>query len=117
MAPSPSSPLQDLGTFVLSNDALDLEQEVVFRAGANRAVEEGDLEASAPELLHQQGLVRMTPGEAVWCEHVDAVDLASGRCIAQPLQGRPHQGGPTVPLVDVGSVWAHCGPIGRDPLA
>src|SRR3954447_15961642 len=83
MAPAPSSPLQDLGTLVLSNDPLDLEQEVVLRAGADGAVEEGDLNASAPELLHQQGLVRMTPSEPVGCEDVDAVDVPGGHCIAQ----------------------------------
>jgi hypothetical protein len=47
MAPSPSSPLQDLGALVLGNDALDLEQEVVLGAGANGPVEEGDLTTPA----------------------------------------------------------------------
>src|SRR5215212_5540794 len=117
MTPSPSSPLQDLGALVLGNDALDLEQEVVLRAGANGPVEEGDLNAGAPELLHQQGLVRMTPGEPVGCEYVDAVDVPGGHCIAQTLQSRPHQRGSAVALVDVGGVWEHCDPIGSDPLA
>jgi hypothetical protein len=117
MAPPPSSPLQDLGALVLSKDALDLEQEVVLRAGANGPVEEDDLNAGAPELLRQQGLVRMTPGEPVGCEYVDTDDVPGGRCIAQTLQGRTHQRGSAVALVDGGGIWEHCDPIGSDPLA
>ena len=114
MAPSPSAPLQDLGALVFGNDALDLEQEVVLRAGADGPVEEGDLNAGAPELLHQQGLVRMTPGEPVGREYVDTVDLPGGRRIAQPLQGWTHQRGSAVALVDEGVIWEHRDPIGRD---
>jgi hypothetical protein len=117
MAPSPSSPLQDLGALVLGNDALDLEQEVVLRAGANGPVEDGDLNAGAPELLHQQGLVRMTPGEPVGCEYVDTVDVPGERCIAQTLQGRTHQRGSAVALVNGGGIWEHCDAIGSNPLA
>src|SRR3712207_5972272 len=54
MAPSPPTPLQDLGALVFGDDALDLEQEVVLRAGADGAVQEGDLDASAPELLQDR---------------------------------------------------------------
>jgi hypothetical protein len=42
MAPSSPAPLQDLGTLVFGDDALDLQQQVVFGTGADRAVEEGD---------------------------------------------------------------------------
>src|SRR5215218_1922882 len=117
MAPSPPTTLQDLGTLVLSNNALALEQEVVLGTGANGPVEEGDLDAGSPELLHQQGLMRMTPSEPVGCEDVDAVDVPGGHCIAQTLQSRPHQRGSAVALVEVGGVWEHCDPIGSDPLA
>src|SRR5215210_3257069 len=117
MAPSPPTSLQDLGALVFGDDPLDLEQQVVLRASADRAVEEGDLNAGAPELLHQQSLVRMTPGEPVWSEQVDAVDVPGGHCVAQPLQGWPHQGGSAVPRVDIGVVRSACGPIGHDPLA
>ncbi|HEX2479178.1 MAG TPA: hypothetical protein VHK45_07840 [Geminicoccaceae bacterium] len=90
MAPSSPAPLQDLGALVFGDDALDLEQQVVFRAGADRAVEEGNLDAGTPKLLHQEGLVRVAPGEPVRCEQVDAIDLAGGNHVAQPLQSWPH---------------------------
>src|SRR5215204_2414594 len=96
MAPSPSSPLQDLGTLVLSNDPLDLEQEVVLRAGANGPVEEGDLDAGSPELLHQEGLMRVAPGQPVGREKIDPVDLPGRHSVAQPFQSRPHQRGSAV---------------------
>jgi hypothetical protein len=117
MAPSPPASLQDLGALVFGDDPLDLEQQVVLRASADRAIEEDDLNAGASELLHQQSLVRMTPGEPVWSEQVDAVDIPGGHCVAQPLQGWPHQGGSAVPLVDKGMIRVHHGRISHDPLA
>src|SRR4051812_33168479 len=70
MASSAPAPLQDLGALVfgnhaLDNHALDLKQQVVLRAGADGTVQEGNLDAGAPELLHQQGLVRVAPGEPI----------------------------------------------------
>src|SRR3954463_4070204 len=117
MATSPPTTLQDLGTLVLSNNALDLEQEVVLGTGANGPVEEGDLDAGSPELLHQQGLMRVAPGQSVGREKIDPVDLPGGHSITQPFQRRPHQRRSAVPLVDVGGVWAHCSPIGCNSLA
>ena len=52
MAPSSPAPLQDLGALVFGNHALDLKQQVVLRAGADGTVQEDDLDAGAPELLH-----------------------------------------------------------------
>src|SRR5215208_4644103 len=117
MAPSPPTTLQDLGTLVLSNNALALEQEVVLGTGANGPVEEGDLDAGSPELLHQEGLMRVAPGQPVGREKIDPVDLPGRHSVAQPFQSRPHQRGSAVALVEVGGVWEHCDPIGSDPLA
>jgi hypothetical protein len=117
MAPSPPTTLQDLGTLVLSNNALALEQEVVLGTGANGPVEEGDLDAGSPELLHQEGLMRVAPGQPVGREKIDPVDLPGRHSVAQPFQSRPHQRGSAVPLVNIDRGWAQCGPIGRDPLA
>src|SRR3954451_20557405 len=55
MALSAPASLQDLGALVFRNHALDLKQQVVLRAGADGAVQEGDRDAGAPELLHQPG--------------------------------------------------------------
>lgn len=40
MAPPPPPAFQDLGALVLDDDALDLQQQIVLRAGSNRTIEE-----------------------------------------------------------------------------
>ena len=116
MAPSSSAPLQDLGALVFGDDALDLQQQVVFGAGADRAVEEGDLDAGAPELFHQQRLVRVAPGEPVRRQHINLVNLAGGHGVAQLLQRWPHQGGTALALVDEGVIRIHHGSVGGDAI-
>jgi hypothetical protein len=45
MAASSAGALQDLGSLVLSNNTLDLKQEIVLGGTANWAIEEDDLHA------------------------------------------------------------------------
>jgi len=48
MAFAAPAALADLGAFILGHHALDLKQQIVFRRGADRAVEEDHLDPSPP---------------------------------------------------------------------
>jgi hypothetical protein len=51
MALTAPTPLHELGALIFSNDALHLQQEVVFRALAERLVQEHKLNISSPPLV------------------------------------------------------------------
>jgi hypothetical protein len=72
----------------LGDHPLDLQQQVVLGRAADRVVEEDDLGADAPELLHEQHLMGMAAGQPVGGVDVETVDAARRRGIAQTLQRR-----------------------------
>jgi hypothetical protein len=93
--------LDDLGTLVLSDHPLYLQQQVVFWALSQGPVEEPDLDASASELLDQQHLIGIFAGQAIRRVHIEPVHTARCNHIAQTLQRRAHQGGPAIPFVEI----------------
>ncbi len=66
-------PFHNLGSFVLGDDALDLQQQIVLVAMAEGAVEEDDLDAGRLQFLQQQVLQRETAGEAVGRQDIEAI--------------------------------------------
>jgi hypothetical protein len=90
----------DLGAFVLGHHALDLKQQIVFRRGADRAVEEHHFDPDPPELFDQQHLVSIVAGQAVGAMDIKTVE--HGRCgrIAQALQRGSDQGSAGIPVVN-----------------
>ena len=72
------TPLHELGAFELSNDALHLEQQVVFRALAQRPAQEDQLDMGPPPLVQEQNLVRIVAGQSVGRMDIDSVDSADG---------------------------------------
>ena len=64
--PLPASvPFDNLGAFILGNHALHLQEQVIFRTVAQRVVQEDDLHPGTAELIHQQDLVGIFPGQAL----------------------------------------------------
>ena len=88
---APARPLQERGPLVLRHDPLHLQQQRVLGGRAQRPVQEHDLHARARELLDEQHLVGVPAREAVGGVHVEPVEAADGREVAQPLQRRPHE--------------------------
>jgi hypothetical protein len=74
MAFAAPAALADLGAFVLGHHALDLKQQIVFRRGADRAVEEDHLDPGPPELVDQQHLVGIVAGQAVGAMDIKTVE-------------------------------------------
>ena len=88
MAAPAAAALQDPGALVLGDNTLDLQQQVVLRRAADRTVEEDDLGAGTPELLHQQHLMGLAAGQPVGGMDVETVDAAGRHGVTQPLQSR-----------------------------
>ncbi len=108
--------LDDLGPLILGNHPLHLQQQVVFRALPQGSVEEHDLDASASELIHQQDLVGIFPGQAIWRVDRESVHAARGEHIAQALQRRADERGSTIPFIQKLHRLGHGEAIGRDAL-
>ena len=59
-----SAPLHDLGSFILRNDALHLEQQVVFRALPERPVQEDYFDTGPVPLINEENLVPQSTSHA-----------------------------------------------------
>ncbi|MCW2242100.1 hypothetical protein M2351_006745 [Azospirillum canadense] len=117
MAAPAAATFQDLRPFVLRDDALDLQQQVVFGGAAERVGEKGDLRSGAAELFDQEHLMRVTAGQPVRRQHVDALDRPGGDRIAQTLQPGSQQDRAAVALVHIGVVRLQLATVRGDPLA
>jgi hypothetical protein len=82
MAAATPAALQDFGPLVFGDYALNLEQEIVLRGAADRAVEESNLRARAAKLIDEEHLMGVTAGEPVRSMDIDALDMAAGNCIS-----------------------------------
>jgi hypothetical protein len=100
MALAPPAALEDLGPLVFRDHALYLQEQVVLRRRADRPVEEDDLGPGPPELLHQDDLVGIAPGQAIGRMDVKTVHRTGGDRVAQALQRGTQQGIAAVAVVD-----------------
>src|SRR5215207_11497605 len=85
--------LEHLGPLVLSEHALELQQQAVLRGVLDRTIEKDHLRSGAGELLQQQHLMRVAAGEAIRGVDVDDIDRRQGHEVTQALQGRSDQTG------------------------
>jgi hypothetical protein len=95
---------------------LDLQQQLVLGATAHAAVDEHHLDTGALEFIDEYGLVGEIPAQAIRGVDIEAVQAASGRQVAQPLQGRPQQGGPAAAVVEETPLRRHDAAVGLGPL-
>ena len=77
MTAAAATAFQDPGTLILSNDALDLQQQVILGRAADRAVEEDDLGPGAAEFLNQQHLMGIAPRQPIGGKDVEAIEQAA----------------------------------------
>src|SRR5262245_42580284 len=103
--------LDELGPFILSAHSLYLQQQVVFGALAQGAVEEDHLHPRAAELIDPQDLIRVFAGQAIGRVHIEPVHTARGHHIPQALQRRADQRGPTIAFVKKLHGLGHAQPI------
>ena len=112
MALAAPAALQHLGSLVLGEHALQLQQQAVLGRVPDRAIEEDHLRAGLGELLDQQNLMRVAAGEAIRGMDVDEIDGREGHEVAQTLQGGSDQTGAAVAVVDephvIAESWPSC---------
>jgi hypothetical protein len=92
--------LQDLGSLVLGHHALNLEQEIVLRREPDCPIEENNLDPCSAELVHQEHLVGIAPGQPVGRVDIEAIQAAGGDGIPQALERGPDEGGAAIAFVD-----------------
>src|SRR6185437_12953027 len=109
--------LGDLRALVLGDHALDLHQERVFRGVRRGPLEKDDGGPVLRELLQQQHLVRVAPGESIGVVHVDGVDRTLRDPIAQSLERGANQRRTAEAVVHVDVPGQHTMPVGDGPLA
>jgi hypothetical protein len=101
MAATAPATLQDLGPLVFGDHALNLEKQIVLGRAADGAVQENDLGTGPTELVDQQRLMGVAASKPIRGVDIDAVDLATGNGIPQPLQRRAKQDRTAVAFVQI----------------
>jgi len=107
----------NLGPLVLGHHALDLEQQIVFGTAPEFPIQEDHLHTEAGQFIDEQHLIGVFARQAVRGMHIEPVHRTGGRQITEALQGRPHQGRATVPIVQKRHRLGEREPVGRDALA
>jgi hypothetical protein len=87
--PAAPHPPGDQCALVLGDRPADLQQQLAVRVVAHRPVQELHLAAVAGQLLDQQHLVDVVPGQPVRRGHQDNIKIGERSMIAQPVQPRP----------------------------
>lgn len=60
-----SAPLHDLGSLIFSDDALHLQQQVIFWALAERPIQEHQLDTTTAPFVEEKDLVGIVAGQSV----------------------------------------------------
>jgi hypothetical protein len=97
--PAPASAFGNQGALIRSHRAADLEEELIVRVLAHRAVQELDPTAMLLECFEEENLADIVPGEAVWVGHQDFLELGRRDMVAQSIQTGPVEGVAAVAVV------------------
>jgi hypothetical protein len=114
---APAATLHYLGTLVLGDHALDLEQQVLLGAAADGVAQEHDLDAAPGQLFEDQDLIGIFARESVGVEHVDPVDGPGGSLVPEPLEAWAGQDGSAVAIVHEAQLGVALQGVACDPLA
>jgi hypothetical protein len=85
MATPAAGAFRNLGSLIFGNDALDLQQQLVFRRLLAHLIEEHDPYPSVRELLEQDHLMHIGTRQAVGAMHIEHLDPAQRDRVPQPL--------------------------------
>ena len=117
MATAAPATFQDLGAFVFGDHALHLQQKVILRRAADRAVQENDFSASATKLVDQKNLMGVTARQPIRSMDINAFDVTARNCVPQPLQRRTRQDRTAIAFILVAVIRLEQETIGDDALA
>src|SRR5271169_2517055 len=117
MATATPATLQDLGAFIFGDHALHLQQKIILRRAADRAVQESDFSASATKLVDQKNLMGVTARQPIRSMDINAFDMAARDRVPQPLQRRTRQDRTAVAFILVAVIRLEQETIGDNALA
>jgi hypothetical protein len=116
MALATSMPRDHRGPLILGHPPLPLQPQGVFGALPQGAVEAHDLDTRASARIHQEHLLGVLPGQALWRVPREPGHGARRDHLAQTLQRRAHQRGPALACVETLPRLGHGQPLARHPL-
>ncbi len=96
-----AEPLGQDRPLVFGDGPLDLEQELVVRVVGDRPLDELDLARGLAELLQQEDLVGITPGESIGAIDADDFEFALAGGVAEAVEGGAVEPRTRITLVDV----------------
>jgi len=96
-----SPPVGDQGAFIRGHGTPDLEQELLVRIRTHGPVQERDLAAPLGEFLDEEPLMDIVARQPIGGREQDPCTGGQGGAIPPPIQARPIQLGPTIPIVAV----------------
>ena len=99
MAFTASRTLQDLGTFVFGDHALELQQQLVLGRLRLWGLDEDRLHAVTQPFLREQDLVGILAAQSIRRQHQHGLDLAFGDEVADSFQAGSNQRGSADTLV------------------
>jgi hypothetical protein len=92
-------PVGNQDAFILCNRASDLQNQLVMRVLADRAIQEFDLTTIFFPFFQQQHLVNIVPRQTIRCRYHNTVDLSGSDSVSQVIQTRPVEACATVAII------------------
>jgi len=86
---APPCAFGDLGALVLGDDTLNLHQQLALGTLSRHLIQEDHVTPKVLELVHQDHLMGVAPGEAIWRVDVDHVDRSFCSQVPQAVEARP----------------------------
>lgn len=97
--PAPRA-FHDLGPLIFGNHPLHLQQQIFFRATAQRVIQEHEFHTMMFHFIDQQYLVGVLARQSIGRMHVDAIDAPRIGHISQLLQSWPYKRASAVSIID-----------------
>jgi hypothetical protein len=114
---APPMPCNNRGPRIRGHHPLDLEPQIVLRAAPQCAMPAHDLDPGPAACIDQQDVVGVLAREAIGRMAREPVDRARRSEITPAFQGWPHEGGPTLAVIQTRHRLGHRARVRRDTLA
>jgi hypothetical protein len=109
--------LQELGSLVLGNHALNLEEQPVLRVAAEWAVEKNDFQTAPLKFINKQSLICISSLQSIRRVDVETVHTTGRRLIAQFLHRGSDQRRAGVTVIDEAKSVLQAKPVLTHPRA
>jgi hypothetical protein len=91
--------LRNLGSFIFSQHALELHQQLIFGRGCGGSLQENQFNSTACQFLSQQDLIGVLTAQSIGTVDEHGGDLACRGQVPHCFQSRPQQGSAAIAFV------------------